>query len=107
MWPALVLDDSLVGERKGLNRNSGEKSVLVQFFGTHDFARCDIMIYMIIDYLCFVGNIVVIFSNTIVISFFSRVKRKQVISFLRGLLSSFHLKCKKPNFVRSLEEAKM
>ncbi|KAL3506598.1 hypothetical protein ACH5RR_031980 [Cinchona calisaya] len=74
MWPALVLDDSLVGERKGLNRNSGEKSVLVQFFGTHDFAR---------------------------------VKRKQVISFLRGLLSSFHLKCKKPNFVRSLEEAKM
>ncbi|XP_027117144.1 histone H3-lysine(4) N-trimethyltransferase ATX1-like isoform X1 [Coffea arabica] len=74
MWPALVLDGSLFGEHKGLNRNSGEKSVLVQFFGTHDFAR---------------------------------VKRKQVMSFLRGLLSSFHLKCKKPNFVRSLEEAKM
>ena len=42
MWPALVLDGSLFGEHKGLNRNSGEKSVLVQFFGTHDFARCDI-----------------------------------------------------------------
>lgn len=36
-----------------------------------------------------------------------RVKLKQVISFLRGLLSSFHLKCKKPKFIQSLEEAKM
>nr|XP_033514746.1 histone-lysine N-methyltransferase ATX2-like isoform X3 [Nicotiana tomentosiformis] len=74
MWPAIVLDESLAGGRKGLNKVSGEKSVLVQFFGTHDFAR---------------------------------VKLKQVISFLRGLLSSFHLKCKKPKFVQGLEEAKM
>ncbi|CAN4120946.1 unnamed protein product [Withania somnifera] len=73
MWPAVVLDESLAGGRKGLNKVSGEKSVLVQFFGTHDFAR---------------------------------VKLKQVISFLRGLLSSFHLKCKKPKFVLGLEEAK-
>uniref|UniRef100_A0A5B7CI00 Putative histone-lysine N-methyltransferase ATX2 n=1 Tax=Davidia involucrata TaxID=16924 RepID=A0A5B7CI00_DAVIN len=35
------------------------------------------------------------------------VNTKQVISFLRGLLSSCHLKSNKPNFVRSLEEAKM
>jgi hypothetical protein len=41
VWPALVLDESLVGERMGLNKHAGEKSVLVQFFGTHDFARCD------------------------------------------------------------------
>lgn len=74
MWPAIVLDESLAGGCKGLNKVSGEKSVLVQFFGTHDFAR---------------------------------VKLKQVISFLRGLLSSFHLKCKKPKFVQGLEEAKM
>ncbi|KAK4341469.1 hypothetical protein RND71_039970 [Anisodus tanguticus] len=74
MWPAIVLDESLAGGRKGLNKVSGENSVLVQFFGTHDFAR---------------------------------VKLKQVISFLRGLLSSFHLKCKKPKFVQGLEEAKM
>lgn len=40
MWPAIVLDESLAGGRKGLNKVSGEKSVLVQFFGTHDFARC-------------------------------------------------------------------
>ncbi|KAI3459724.1 hypothetical protein Pfo_016387 [Paulownia fortunei] len=74
VWPAIVLDESHVGERKGLNKISGEKSVLVQFFGTHDFAR---------------------------------VTRKQVISFLKGLLSSCHSKCKKPTFVRGLEEAKM
>ncbi|CAH9062410.1 unnamed protein product [Cuscuta epithymum] len=74
MWPAIVLDESQTGGRKGLKRTSGEKSVLVQFFGSHDF---------------------------------SRIKVKQVISFLRGLLSSFHLKCKKPNFLRGLEEAKM
>ncbi|PHT39227.1 Histone-lysine N-methyltransferase ATX2 [Capsicum baccatum] len=74
MWPAIVLDESLADGCKGLNKVSGEKSVLVQFFGTHDFAR---------------------------------VKFKQVISFLRGLLSSFHLKCKKPKFVQALEEANM
>ncbi|CAK9167736.1 unnamed protein product [Ilex paraguariensis] len=74
MWPAIVLDESPVGVHKGLNKISVEKSVKVQFFGTHDFAR---------------------------------VKTTQVISFLRGLLSSFHLKCKKSNFVQSLEEAKM
>ncbi|XP_076954625.1 histone H3-lysine(4) N-trimethyltransferase ATX1-like [Bidens hawaiensis] len=74
VWPAIVLDESFVGIRRGLNKISGEKSVLVQFFGTHDFAR---------------------------------VKTKQVISFLKGLLSSFHLKCKKLDFIRSLEEAKM
>ncbi|KAL6970849.1 hypothetical protein U1Q18_030531 [Sarracenia purpurea var. burkii] len=74
IWPAIVVDESLLGGRKSLNRNSGGKSVPVQFFGTHDFAR---------------------------------VKTKQVISFLRGLLSSFHLKCKKPHFAQSLEEAKM
>ncbi|KAM7461652.1 hypothetical protein LguiA_029773 [Lonicera macranthoides] len=74
MWPAIVLDESHVGDRKGLKKISGEKSLPVQFFGTHDFAR---------------------------------VRTKQVISFLKGLLSSFHLKCKKPDFQRSLEEAKM
>ncbi|XP_024961798.1 histone-lysine N-methyltransferase ATX2-like isoform X2 [Cynara cardunculus var. scolymus] len=74
VWPAIVLDESFVSIRRGLSKVSGEKSVLVQFFGTHDFAR---------------------------------VKTKQVISFLKGLLSSYHLKCKKLDFIRSLEEAKM
>ncbi|KAL3621646.1 hypothetical protein CASFOL_036558 [Castilleja foliolosa] len=73
-WPAIVLDESNVGERKGLKKISGEKSILVQFFGTYDFAR---------------------------------VTWKQVISFLKGLISSCHSKCKKPAFVRGLEEAKM
>lgn len=36
-----------------------------------------------------------------------RVKAKQLTSFLRGLMLSCHLKCKKPQFLRSLEEAKM
>lgn len=38
MWPAVVVDESLIGNRKGLNRIVG-RSVTVQFFGTHDFAR--------------------------------------------------------------------
>ncbi|XP_058183847.1 histone-lysine N-methyltransferase ATX2 isoform X2 [Rhododendron vialii] len=74
MWPAVVVDESCLGNRKGLTKNSEGKSVPVQFFGSHDFAR---------------------------------VNTKQIISFLKGLLSSFHLKCKKPNFVQSLEEAKL
>ncbi|GER40803.1 histone-lysine N-methyltransferase ATX1 [Striga asiatica] len=39
VWPAIVLDESQVGQHKGLKKLSSEKSVLVQFFGTHDFAR--------------------------------------------------------------------
>ncbi|XWS22244.1 hypothetical protein CRYUN_Cryun29cG0017900 [Craigia yunnanensis] len=74
MWPAIVVDESLVGDRKGLSKISGGRSIPVQFFGTHDFAR---------------------------------IKMKQVISFLKGLLSSFHRKCKKPRFSRGLEEAKL
>ncbi|KAJ8774382.1 hypothetical protein K2173_011631 [Erythroxylum novogranatense] len=74
MWPAIIVDEALISDRKGLNRFSGGRSVLVQFFGTHDFAR---------------------------------VKPKQIISFLKGLLSCFHHKCKKPQFAQSLEEAKM
>ncbi|XP_010245953.1 PREDICTED: histone-lysine N-methyltransferase ATX2-like [Nelumbo nucifera] len=74
MWPAVVVNESHLGGRKGLKPFPGERSVPVQFFGTHDFARISI---------------------------------KQVISFLRGLLSSYHLKCKQTRFRRSLEEAKM
>ncbi|XP_031271305.1 histone-lysine N-methyltransferase ATX2-like isoform X2 [Pistacia vera] len=74
MWPAVVVEESLIGDHKGLNKILGGRSVPVQFFGTHDFARINV---------------------------------KQVISFLKGLLSSFHLKCKKPRFTRSLEEAKV
>ncbi|KAG8375981.1 hypothetical protein BUALT_Bualt09G0015600 [Buddleja alternifolia] len=37
----------------------------------------------------------------------NRLARKQVFSFLTGLFTSCHLKCKKPTFLRGLEEAKM
>ncbi|KAL6191383.1 hypothetical protein ACLB2K_037774 [Fragaria x ananassa] len=74
MWPAIVVDESLIGGREGLSKTSVGGSVPVQFFGTHDFAR---------------------------------IKVKQAISFLKGLLSSFHLKCRKSRFLKSLEEAKM
>ncbi|KAG6419853.1 hypothetical protein SASPL_116365 [Salvia splendens] len=74
VWPAIVLDESHASKHKRLNKISGEKSVIVQFFGTYDFAR---------------------------------VPCKQVIQFLKGLLSSCHSKCKKPSFVRGLEEAKV
>ncbi|XP_039045575.1 histone-lysine N-methyltransferase ATX2-like isoform X2 [Hibiscus syriacus] len=73
MWPAIVVDESLIGDRKGLSKISGGRLVPVQFFGTHDFAR---------------------------------IKLKQVVSFLKGLLSSLHRKCKKPCFTMGLEEAK-
>lgn len=39
MWPAVVVDESCLGNLKGLTKNSEGKSVPVQFFGTHDFAR--------------------------------------------------------------------
>lgn len=40
MWPAIIVDESVLVKRKGLNNKaSGGRSVLVQFFGTHDFAR--------------------------------------------------------------------
>ncbi|XP_028759661.1 histone-lysine N-methyltransferase ATX2 [Neltuma alba] len=74
MWPALVMDESLAGNCKGLKLFSGGRSVPVQFFGTHDFAR---------------------------------VRLQQVKSFLTGLLSRLHLKCKKPHFFEGLEEAKI
>ncbi|CAL1404614.1 unnamed protein product, partial [Linum trigynum] len=74
IWPAIVVDESVIGSSRGLKTNLGGRFVPVQFFGTHDFAR---------------------------------IKSNQVISFLKGLLSSLHLKCKQPRFTRSLEEAKM
>ncbi|XP_077250235.1 histone-lysine N-methyltransferase TRX1-like [Tasmannia lanceolata] len=74
MWPAVVIAESHVDACGGLKANRGERSVAVQFFGTHDFARIHV---------------------------------KQTMPFLTGLLSSFHLKCNKTNFCRSLEEAKM
>lgn len=40
MWPAIVVDESVTVKRKGLNNKApGGNSILVQFFGTHDFAR--------------------------------------------------------------------
>ncbi|XP_010457683.1 PREDICTED: histone-lysine N-methyltransferase ATX2-like isoform X2 [Camelina sativa] len=43
MWPAIIVDESVIVKRKGLNNKaSGGRSVLVQFFGTHDFARIQV-----------------------------------------------------------------
>lgn len=39
MWPAIVVDESLIGDHKGLSKILGGQSIPVQFFGTHDFAR--------------------------------------------------------------------
>ncbi|KAH1156541.1 hypothetical protein GYH30_051373 [Glycine max] len=73
MWPAVVLDESLASNCKGLKMFLGGRSVPVQFFGTHDFAR---------------------------------VRLQQVKSFLSGLLTDLHSKCKKHSFIEGLEEAK-
>ncbi|TVU10902.1 hypothetical protein EJB05_44457 [Eragrostis curvula] len=74
MWPAVVVDELDVPANRALKPVRSDQSILVQFFGTHDFAR---------------------------------VKLKQVVPFLNGLLSSsLHLKCKQAAFERSLEEAK-
>ncbi|WOK95128.1 histone-lysine N-methyltransferase TRX1-like [Canna indica] len=74
MWPAVVVSESNFGPRKILKPTRTDQYILVQFFGTHDFAR---------------------------------IKLKQAIPFLNGLLSSLHLKCKQARFHRSLDEAKM
>lgn len=42
MWPAIVVDESLIGGREGLSKTLVGGSVSVQFFGTHDFARFEI-----------------------------------------------------------------
>jgi hypothetical protein len=73
MWPAVVVDESNVPANRALKPGRLDQSILVQFFGTHDFAR---------------------------------IKLKQAVPFLNGLLSSLHLKCKQARFYRSLEEAK-
>ncbi|GAB2272675.1 hypothetical protein Dimus_007498 [Dionaea muscipula] len=73
IWPAVIVDETCLDDRKGFKKNCGGRSVPVQFFGTHDFAR---------------------------------IQPKQIVSFLKGLLSSFHLKCKSSRFLRSLKEAK-
>ncbi|XP_020247221.1 histone-lysine N-methyltransferase TRX1-like [Asparagus officinalis] len=39
MWPAVIVDESNIGERGVLQLVRHNQSVLVQFFGTHDFAR--------------------------------------------------------------------
>jgi PWWP domain len=39
MWPAVVVDESDLCERKGLKPDRLHQSILVQFFGTHDYAR--------------------------------------------------------------------
>ncbi|XP_021308614.1 histone-lysine N-methyltransferase TRX1 isoform X3 [Sorghum bicolor] len=73
MWPAVVVDESNVPATRALKSIRLDQSILVQFFGTHDFAR---------------------------------IKLKQAVPFLNGLVSSLHLKCKQTSFSRSLEEAK-
>lgn len=106
MWPAIVVDESLIGDHKGLNKVSGGRSVFVQFFGTHDFARFVFLFKHGRELMC-VGLLCFSEIDNIFILLFVRIKPKQIISFLKGLLSSFHLKCRKPHFTRSLEEAKM
>ncbi|KAE9595226.1 putative histone-lysine N-methyltransferase [Lupinus albus] len=73
MWPAVILDESLASNCKGLKTLLGGRSVPVQFFGTHDFAR---------------------------------VRVQQVKSFLGGLLTELHTKCKKVSFIEGVEEAR-
>ncbi|KAM3256325.1 hypothetical protein ACQJBY_049050 [Aegilops geniculata] len=73
MWPAVIVDESNVHASRALKPIRLDQSILVQFFGTHDFAR---------------------------------IKLKQAVPFLNGLLSSLHLKCKQARFSRGLEEAK-
>lgn len=50
------------------------------------------------------GSITVQFFGT---HDFARISLKQVVSFLRGLHSGYHLKGKQPRFHRSLQEAKL
>lgn len=53
MWPAIIVDESLIGDRKGLRNISGGRTVPVQFFGTHDFARF-VCFPVKMNYICLV-----------------------------------------------------
>ncbi|CAI0397255.1 unnamed protein product [Linum tenue] len=39
IWPAIVVEESVIGSSRGSKTNLGGRFVPVQFFGTHDFAR--------------------------------------------------------------------
>ncbi|XP_042452909.1 histone-lysine N-methyltransferase TRX1-like [Zingiber officinale] len=39
MWPAVVVSESNFGPKNALKPSRTNESILVQFFGTHDFAR--------------------------------------------------------------------
>ncbi|KAF9688319.1 hypothetical protein SADUNF_Sadunf02G0185100 [Salix dunnii] len=112
MWPAIVVDGALIGDHKGLSKNIGRGSLSVQFFGTHDFARFvalpslkEILFVSITSQS--VGHLFLFEVDFIFYLSTTRIKPKQAISFLNGLLSSFHLKCRQPRFTQGLEEAKM
>ena len=42
-WPAIVIDESRIRDSKILKSIQGDKGVVVQFFGTYDFARFNIL----------------------------------------------------------------
>jgi hypothetical protein len=54
MWPAIVVDEALIGNHKGLSKNIGGRSVSVQFFGTHDFAR--FVVLTSLEFFCAVNH---------------------------------------------------
>lgn len=98
MWPAVVVDESNVPATRALKSIRLDQSMLVQFFGTHDFAR-------LVLYIQFWHHLTS-FSWNYPLWIILRIKLKQAVPFLNGLVSSLHLKCKQASFSRSLEEAK-
>lgn len=105
MWPAVVLDESLASSCKGLKTFVGGRSVPVQFFGTHDFARFGILLKLREFYFSILSEKLSSFNTNRALPSF-RVRVQQVKSFLSGLLTDLHSKCKKPSFIEGLEEAK-
>lgn len=52
MWPGLVVDESHISAQGILNKTSVGRSVSVQFFGTHDFARFGILDSQVLFFQC-------------------------------------------------------
>lgn len=51
MWPAVVVSESNFGPKKALKPSRTNESILVQFFGTHDFARLSSYLRAVVFYI--------------------------------------------------------
>ena len=90
MWPAIVVDESVIRNRKGLNKISKEKSLPVQFFGSHDFARSVMIEFIFILWIRLCAISLFLQPDAIISFNYIGLKLNRLLRFLRdfSLLST-------------------